>query len=136
MQKNIKNQSCRKFLYNIFIIFVICAFYYIFDMRCIIRILIGVPCPGCGMSRAIYSLFRGNIAEAFHFHPLFPLVPFILLAITDILDNKKTKKIIIIVISVLFFAVYIIRMYLYFPYIQPMVLNKTAVIFILIRFLF
>jgi Protein of unknown function (DUF2752). len=135
MRKNIKNQEYKNFLYIILVIFLICGLYYILDINCIIRYLIGVPCPGCGMSRAIFSLFRGNIAEAFYFHPLFPLVPFILLAVTNLLDNhKKIKKAVIIIISVSFISIYIIRMYLYFPDTQPMVLNENAVIFRLIKF--
>lgn len=31
----------------------------------------GIPCPGCGLTRATLSALQGNFAEAFHFHPLF-----------------------------------------------------------------
>ena len=45
-------------------------------------ILVGCPfyfathiiCPGCGMTRSFLSFFKLNIAEAFAYHPLFPLV--------------------------------------------------------------
>jgi hypothetical protein len=30
----------------------------------------GVPCPGCGLTRATLALLRGDFAEALHFHPL------------------------------------------------------------------
>jgi hypothetical protein len=38
--------------------------------------LLGIPCPGCGLTRAVLSALRGNWIEALHFHPLvFVLAP-------------------------------------------------------------
>jgi hypothetical protein len=38
--------------------------------------LLGIPCPGCGLTRATLALLRGDIAGAYHFHPLvFVLAP-------------------------------------------------------------
>ncbi|MCL1790869.1 MAG: DUF2752 domain-containing protein [Peptococcaceae bacterium] len=34
----------------------------------------GVPCPGCGMTRACLAFFRLDFAQAFLYHPLFPAV--------------------------------------------------------------
>lgn len=52
----------------------IVLFYLIIEslgVTCPIRFLTGVSCAGCGMSRAWLALFRGNLAEAARFHPLF-----------------------------------------------------------------
>lgn len=38
----------------------ICAFHY----------LTGIPCPGCGMTRACVSLLKGDVLKAFSFNPL------------------------------------------------------------------
>jgi len=36
----------------------------------------GVPCPGCGLTRATLALLHGNVRAALHFHPLvFLLAP-------------------------------------------------------------
>lgn len=42
---------------------------------CPIRLLTGVSCAGCGMTRACLCALRLDFRQAFYFHPLFPLVP-------------------------------------------------------------
>lgn len=38
--------------------------------------VLGLPCPGCGLTRATLALMHGNFAEAFAMHPLvLPLAP-------------------------------------------------------------
>ncbi|MEM7481193.1 MAG: DUF2752 domain-containing protein [Acidobacteriota bacterium] len=41
---------------------------------CWIRVASGVPCPGCGMTRAFGRLAAGNLWQAWAFHPLAPIV--------------------------------------------------------------
>ncbi|HLU47706.1 MAG TPA: DUF2752 domain-containing protein [Planctomycetota bacterium] len=36
---------------------------------CPIRSLTDVPCPGCGMTRALLSIARGDLSTAWRFHP-------------------------------------------------------------------
>lgn len=31
---------------------------------------LGIPCPGCGLTRATLALLRGDLHAALHFHPL------------------------------------------------------------------
>jgi hypothetical protein len=40
---------------------------------CPFRLLTGLPCPMCGMTRAVASLLRGNWQDALAFHLLSPL---------------------------------------------------------------
>ena len=35
---------------------------------------LGMPCPGCGLTRATLALLRGDVSGAFRFHPLFWLL--------------------------------------------------------------
>lgn len=41
---------------------------------CPARGLFGVPCPGCGLTRASFAMFRGDFGEMLHFNPLAPLL--------------------------------------------------------------
>ena len=43
---------------------------------CPIKRFTGIPCPGCGMSRALLCLARLDIAGALRFHPLSAVMPF------------------------------------------------------------
>lgn len=47
----------------------------IFLPGCPFRNLTGIPCPGCGMSRAWWAFLRLDIREAFRQHPMFWAVP-------------------------------------------------------------
>lgn len=93
-------------LYLIFILL-----YY----KCPFNYLFGLSCPGCGLTRAYYALFRFDLSEAFHFHPLFFLYPLVLVffIVSKILKwNIKTKYWIMIAVGIyaLTIIVYLIRL--------------------------
>jgi hypothetical protein len=46
-------------------------------MKCTFRKIFGLPCPGCGMTRAWKSVLRGNVKQGFDYHPLWWTTPFI-----------------------------------------------------------
>ena len=48
---------------------------------CLFRALSGLPCPGCGLTRALSSLLDGRAAAAFAYHPfVFILLPLFVIA--------------------------------------------------------
>lgn len=52
---------------------VLAGFYRL--VGCPIRLLTGISCAGCGMTRACLCALRLDFRQAFYFHPLYPLVP-------------------------------------------------------------
>ena len=41
---------------------------------CPMALILGMPCPGCGITRAFCFAAHGHFREAFGFHPLWPLL--------------------------------------------------------------
>jgi len=41
---------------------------------CLTRRALGLPCPGCGLTRGLAHLLQGNLTRAMTLHPLAPLV--------------------------------------------------------------
>src|SRR5882762_8964823 len=54
--------------------------------------LTGIPCPGCGLSRAMMLLLKGDLSGSFRFHAFAPI--FLLPIITLILSVLLPKSII------------------------------------------
>ncbi|MDP4151819.1 MAG: DUF2752 domain-containing protein [Bacillota bacterium] len=108
------------------------ALFMAFDIGCLIKDIIGIPCAGCGMTRAWISLFHGDILNAFYWHPLFWLAPAaIVLALSDWRFRGKTA--ILYSCVGLFVAVYIVRMIFMFPYKMPMDMNYNAPVIRLLK---
>lgn len=97
-------------------------------MPCIINYTFGIPCPGCGMTRAYIALLKLDIEQAFTMHPLFWTLPLIFTIYC--IDRKKALCLkAIIVIAVLFILVYIYRMAIFFPHTEPMLFNKESILY-------
>jgi len=107
---------------------------FTFIPPCIFYGIIGIPCPACGLTRAFLQLFQFNIQGAFHYHPLFFLVPFIPLLMHEKIP-LRIKTISSITLIILFFVAYIVRMILFFPHTAPMNINEDAILIQLIYLL-
>jgi len=59
-------------------------------LPCIYLHFLGVPCPGCGMTRAVFCALRLDLASAFSYHWMFWSVP--VLIIMFLLDGKLFPK--------------------------------------------
>jgi len=63
---------------------------------CPLRAVTGVPCPSCGLTRALAHLERGHWADAVRFHPFAPLVFLLVLALAVMLAFElATRKTVI-----------------------------------------
>ena len=104
---------------------------------CWIRAIFGIPCPGCGSSRAVAEIFRGDIVGALNFHPLIFLSLAILFVYIigfvfdlDIFDKFKRKRFDILLwcCFALYLGVYIVRMIMFFPEREPMTYLASSVL--------
>lgn len=95
---------------------------------CLIYNTTGIPCPSCGMTRAFLSVARLDFIKAFHDHPLFLLVP--ILFYSYLYGKQK----LLISICLLFIIVWIIRMILYFPSVEPMNYNASSIFGIILDY--
>lgn len=50
------------------------AFFLVDFPLCPMRHVLGIPCPGCGLTRATESLVVGDFDAALYFHPLVPII--------------------------------------------------------------
>lgn len=88
---------------------------YLLDIGCVFRLMTGIPCPGCGMTRAWLAALRLDFAAAIAYHPLFWVVPiaFALAFARDETTSGKVKHgidIAIAVLCVLVVVVWIVRL--------------------------
>ena len=82
-----------------------------FGVTCPIKYITGISCAGCGMSRAWMAFLQLDIAKAFAYHPLFWLVPIVVIVLLcKSKINIKIYKIIIFTIIIMFAIVYICRL--------------------------
>jgi hypothetical protein len=61
---------------------------------CPIKAVLGIPCPGCGMSRALVLLLKGQFTESVQWHPFAPLflAGIFLLFLATLLPSRWGQK--------------------------------------------
>lgn len=113
--------------------------------QCPVYGILGIPCPGCGMSRAAMAMLRGDIALAFAMNPgLFWLIlcggVVALSGVLDIFGCKantlyKNKWLYVAIFAGLI-LIYVVRMAQLFPHTPPMNYNKNSLFYEIFCFLF
>lgn len=53
---------------------------------CFFKSTFGIDCPGCGMTRAFFSLLKGNLMESLAYNP--GLIPFLITIIALVIQLK------------------------------------------------
>ena len=118
---------------------VIMGFNYIYGSVCFSTIMLGIPCPGCGITRATKLMLTWHFKESFQMHPLLPLVIIGVVSYPIIRKTLKNYilfvKIYVAICIVIFIGFYIYRMKMYYPNIQPMVYYKDNYLYKMMVFL-
>lgn len=84
-----------------------------FSLPCVPRLLTGVICPGCGMTRAWEAALRLELSRALEYHPMFWSVPvFILFILFDgrLFRNARLNHWLLGGLAAAFFLCYVFRL--------------------------
>ena len=99
----------------------------VFDAFCPSLVLIGLPCPGCGMTRSIIFFLTGQWERSFYVHPMGWVIVLFALYCGFFRYIKGEKilgfKWIVIGLFVTALVLFLIRMVLYFPDRAPYTYN-------------
>lgn len=100
----------------------------VFDAFCPFLVVTGFPCAGCGLTRAGLHLLRGNVVKAASVNPSIFIVVLFLIYCGYFRYIRGTKvkgfSIALGILVTVTLAVYVYRMYLYFPDRVPYVYHK------------
>ena len=88
--------------------------YFLLPIRCPILTFCHVPCPTCGMTRALFSLLKLDFAGYLHYNPA--ALPFAALVLFGVHARlipwpKRRKDLILISGTVIVVIVYILRLH-------------------------
>lgn len=87
--------------------------------NCLIKLTIGYPCPGCGMSRAVFALLRFDIVKAFYYNPFVFALPLLLVGIafkhTTFVKKVFNNKWVCLGFIGIVLVVYILRLIYVYP---------------------
>lgn len=106
---------------------------------CLCKGVTGIPCPGCGMTRASTELLHGDFRGAWEMHPL---IFYIIIAIPlglffkFVTKNQKHFNILTIITIIIFLVTWLVRMILLFPNYAPLDYNDQNLLSLIIRLLF
>ena len=119
---NLRQNLYIKILCTGFAFFAVMALYWLWIGKiqlCLPRLFTGVPCPGCGLTRAAIAMIKGDFAGSFRMHPL--LLPVVLTLLAVLADRFTGKNFLIrfkwffIAMLVMLLLLYAVRMIMYFP---------------------
>lgn len=105
---------------------------------CPIALLTGLPCPGCGLTRACIAALTLHWKEAFALHPLFLLIPVVgalvvLGTAKPAVCRTRPFEFGTIALAAVFLVCYVVRMILLFPHTAPYAYNYTSLLGLIIR---
>ena len=106
--------------------------WFFLGTSCLFASIIGLPCPGCGVTRSFLLLFAGDILGSLRYHPLlipsvvFMCMYFVSWLLSDRVPRRMEKALVFFVIALM--TLYAARMLLMFPHESPMVYNHQAIL--------
>ena len=75
------------------IIYLIIGKKYNLYIPCVFHEITNLYCPGCGITRMLFSIIKGEFYQAFRYNPLlFIMLPFFIFLLIDYLYNSQKNK--------------------------------------------
>ena len=89
-----KKKTIKLILITIFVIFyLVIGHEYNLYLKCPIKLVTNLYCPGCGVTRMLYSIIILDFYQAFRYNPLlFIIFPFIMFLLIDNMYSKLKHK--------------------------------------------
>lgn len=93
-----------------------------FNEVCPLKLLIGIPCPGCGLTRGCMSFLMMQWQQSIAYNPVSVLwmVAIVYFLIERYIICKPINPVFVIVLALVTFAVYFWRMLVFYPGAEPM----------------
>lgn len=88
------------------------ALWTITGRECLFKSIFSIPCPTCGMTRAVISVMRLDFKSALGYHPLVFTLPLLYLTVVTELEpfkNKRLNRITVASLISAFLAVWAVR---------------------------
>jgi hypothetical protein len=92
------------------VIVMVYLLFFALGVTCPIKHILGISCPGCGMSRAWFHAITFRLAEAWNYHPLFWIVPIAALAWLGKQKYPRLGRCVLWITAGLMLLVYLLRM--------------------------
>jgi len=106
--------------------------------NCLVKLTIGFPCPGCGLTRACFSILRLDFVQAFKYNPLVFVIPIIVWVIIfserPIIQKVYNSKLFWITLFIIVVTTYVLRLVFIYPdipmdYYEHNLLNQIIKLF-------
>ena len=115
MKDRLKKVIVRNLVFlTLFISYYLLYSYTSIGIPCIFKLITGYDCPGCGITRCLFSLVKLNIKEAYNFNQLvtISIIPFVIIYLyytyCYVYDKKNRLKVYINKMSIYFLIIVIL----------------------------
>lgn len=115
--KVLKSKLLKKCLLLFFLLIYFVIVYIVLDYlntTCLYLYFFGIPCPGCGMTRAFLSLIRLDFVGAARYNFLVYFMPYVFVYLFFDFKKARIHNLILLGIGILFFVNWINKLYVTF----------------------
>lgn len=113
----------KKGIYGLLVLLVMTAAAYasasVLGWGCPVWHFTGIPCPGCGLSRAAFALLRLDFWTAFRYHPMIYVLPPVVLLVLfrkkPLFGSQKRERVFLWSVMALWACIWVVRLILRDP---------------------